>query len=166
MEEIPLSLKQRPADVFFIAFFIIHIPTAILMDGQMVLPPWLFPQFLQKGLSFHILTFQDFLVRERPSWFLGLIWCELLLQVPFFLAGTYAFIKGKEWIRTPALLYCAQASGSMVPILAAIVTEVSMSVTERAALGSLYLPFLIIPILFLHRCLPEKLFHAQKSKTT
>ena len=38
-------------------------------------------------------------VRDNPSWFLALVWGELLLQLPFFIIATYAFATRKRWIR-------------------------------------------------------------------
>ena len=34
-----------------------------------------------------------------------MIWCELLFQVPFFVAAIHAFVAGRDYIRTPAIVY-------------------------------------------------------------
>merc|ERR1712188_299163 len=97
-------LSQRPVDVFFF-FFVTHIPTSLLVDAQCALPSTWFPKHATQLLEFHLETFNDPLMGTCPGWLQLVIWCEILLQVPFFFAAIYAFIHGCKWIRVPAIMY-------------------------------------------------------------
>ena len=94
-----LPLTQRPLDLFFVFYFITHVPTSLLVDAQCVLPPGNFPQAARDALAYHLETFKDPLMGTCPAWLRSIIWCELALQVPFFILATYAFCARKNWIR-------------------------------------------------------------------
>jgi hypothetical protein len=95
-----IPLRQRPLDLLFIIYFVVHIPTALLLDVQSILPRHLFHEELLKMTEGHIKSTGDPLVSTNPVWFKALVWCELILQVPYFFAATYAFIKGEKICRT------------------------------------------------------------------
>ena len=58
-------LSQRPVDVFFLFFFVTHIPTSLLVDAQCALPSTWFPKHATQLLEFHLETFNDPLVRSH-----------------------------------------------------------------------------------------------------
>eukprot|EP00245_Coleochaete_scutata_P004462 TRINITY_DN170_c0_g1_i2.p1 TRINITY_DN170_c0_g1~~TRINITY_DN170_c0_g1_i2.p1 ORF type:complete len:173 (+),score=29.68 TRINITY_DN170_c0_g1_i2:68-586(+) len=147
---VPVPLLQRPVDIIFIIFFIVHIPTSLLIDSQVVLPPGLFPQVLQDLLQFHISTNEDFLVGSKPAWFIGLTMCELLVQVPYFFIASYAFIAGKQWIQMPSILYGSHVATTLIPILAEFWAS-SLSFEAKVKLTGIYIPYLIIPLWVLFR---------------
>jgi hypothetical protein len=33
-------------------------------------------------------------VRDNPIWFVAFVWCEVAVQLPFFLVAAYAYIRG------------------------------------------------------------------------
>ena len=57
-----LPLVRRPMDLLFVVFFVTHIPTSLLVDGQCALPSEYFPQKATELLAFHLETFKDPLV--------------------------------------------------------------------------------------------------------
>ena len=57
-----VPFTNRPADILFVAFFLVHIPTTVFLDSQLVFPREWFPGVLQEMLDYHIETFQDPLV--------------------------------------------------------------------------------------------------------
>lgn len=87
---------RRPVDIFFILFFVVHIPTAALIDAQSILPSDWFHDELQILTKSHIVSTGDPLVSANPPWFKALVWCELVFQVPYFVVATYAFIRGEK----------------------------------------------------------------------
>jgi hypothetical protein len=38
-------------------------------------------------------------VRDNPIWFVAFVWCELVLQLPFFFIAAYAYFAGED-VRT------------------------------------------------------------------
>jgi hypothetical protein len=98
-------------------------------------------------LQWHIHTHGDFLVRDNPLWFASLVWCELLLQLPFFFVAAYAFVAGKNWIRAPAIMYGAHAATTLVPILAELAFSVQGKANpKRTELLAIYGAYLLIPL--------------------
>jgi hypothetical protein len=49
----------------------------------------------------------DPLLMARPMWWVMTIWIDALFFGPFYVVGIYAFSKGKEWIRIPAVVYAS-----------------------------------------------------------
>jgi len=150
-----LPLVRRPMDLLFVVFFVTHIPTSLLVDGQCALPSEYFPQKATELLAFHLETFKDPLMGTCPGWLQLIIWCELLLQVPFFFAATYAFVRGSKWIRIPAIVYGTHTSTTLMPILGAFWLSngqkeypgYNLSFEDKAKLTLLYIPYLIMPFL-------------------
>eukprot|EP00243_Klebsormidium_subtile_P012380 TRINITY_DN7513_c0_g1_i2.p1 TRINITY_DN7513_c0_g1~~TRINITY_DN7513_c0_g1_i2.p1 ORF type:complete len:171 (+),score=5.11 TRINITY_DN7513_c0_g1_i2:123-635(+) len=155
---------RRPVDLFFILFFVVHIPTAALLDAQSILPTDWFHEELLKLTKSHIDSSGDPLVSANPPWFKALVWCELIFQVPYFVVATYAFIRGKTWIRTPTVMYCAHVVTTMVPIFFELMSAALPS-QKRVNLVAIYLPFLVVPLLLLARILssgPDNLFGSKE----
>lgn len=86
-------------------------------------------------------------MRDNPLWFASLVWCELLLQLPFFFVAAYAFAAGKSWIRAPAIMYGAHAATTLVPILAELaLSEQGRANPKRAELLAIYGAYLAMPL--------------------
>jgi len=49
-------------------------------------------------------TFKDPFMLDPPAWFQSFVYCELLLQFPFFFVASYAFWKGciQRYVVLPA----------------------------------------------------------------
>eukprot|EP00850_Spirogloea_muscicola_P008308 SM000044S15955 [mRNA] locus=s44:222148:227861:+ [translate_table: standard] len=110
----PARLRARPWDALLVAFFALHILTTVLVDAQLVLPAERFPAALRSLVRWHVATYKDFLVGEKPLWFVSLVWCEVLFQLPFYVVAVYAFLCGRSWIRVPAIVYAAHTATTMV----------------------------------------------------
>ncbi|MCW3997925.1 MAG: DUF2781 domain-containing protein [Candidatus Bathyarchaeota archaeon] len=42
---------------------------------------------------------------ERPTWWRATIWIDIVLFGPFYAVAAYAFIRGKNWIRIPSIIW-------------------------------------------------------------
>jgi hypothetical protein len=107
-----IPLSERKTDYIYIAFFLVNLLfiTYIVDLEQLVIkdpanfkyPIWPLPFFVDMvhwwGNNF------DPLQNARPVWWNATIWLDVILFGPFYLAATYAFIKGKEWIRIPTFI--------------------------------------------------------------
>jgi hypothetical protein len=108
----PIPLRERKTDYIYIAFFLVNLLfiTYIVDLEQLVIkdpanfnyPLWPLPFFVDMvhwwGNNF------DPLQNSRPVWWNATIWLDVILFGPFYLVATYAFIKGKEWIRIPTFI--------------------------------------------------------------
>jgi hypothetical protein len=122
-----IPLRQRPGDIVLLLFFCISLfYVALVMDIEQLMipdasnftyPVWP-PAFLVDHVHWYGRTF-DPLQMARPAWWRACIWHEMVFGVPFYLFAIYAFIRGREWIRIPALLYGA----SLITIVLIILYE-------------------------------------------
>ena len=44
---------------------------------------------------------------DRPAWWRATIWIDVILFGPYYAVATYAFIKGKKWIRIPSIIWAS-----------------------------------------------------------
>ncbi|NWH26023.1 SGMR2 protein, partial [Grus americana] len=129
---------------------------------------------LTELLQWYVTTFRDPLMLQPPEWFKAFIYCEAFLQLPFFPVAGYAFLKGGcRWIRTPAIIYSTHVATTLFAILAHVLFhDFSKSehlgpqtLRERLILLSVYVPYLVIPLLILFTMLHSPHYsHVEKRK--
>ncbi|KAJ7563294.1 hypothetical protein O6H91_03G104900 [Diphasiastrum complanatum] len=146
-----LPISKRPVDVLLVAFFVINVPILLLIDAQVVLPPSLFPHFLRSLVKWHVQSSGDFLVGDKPSFFRGLVLCEIVVALPLLLSNAYAFYYGKQWGRMSGIIYGVYTAATMVPILSEIYYAL---IPGKSKLYICYVPYLVIPIFVIIRLLP------------
>ncbi|CAK6970341.1 sigma intracellular receptor 2 [Scomber scombrus] len=148
----------RVLEIIFFFYFASHIPITLFIDLQALLPGHVYPQPLKDLLKWYAAEFKDPMMLAPPEWFKSFIFCEALLQTPFFPIAAYAFLKGGcKWIRTPAIVYSTHVATTLVPILAHVLFYQfpeephpgPQTPQERWLLVSIYAPYLLIPVLIL-----------------
>ena len=123
MEKIPLS--QRRLDILLVAFFLINLlfVSYFIDTEQLVIanpyhftyPIWP-PRPVVDAVHWWGSHF-DPLLMARPPFFKVTIWLDNLLYGPFYLLATYAYLKGKEWIRLPSIIYAVSMISGVIMIL-------------------------------------------------
>ena len=92
----------------------------------------------------------DKLVLARPVWFQVAIWLEVFVQAPFYVLAIFAFVRRRNWIRIPAIIY----STVLLTIMPIVLTEqyIGEHATERPLLVTLvYSAYVLVPTLLLVR---------------
>lgn len=145
-------------DILLFVFFLTIAVSAPLLDAPTCLPQHLFPPFMVELKSWYTREFGDYLFSDKPHFFVGLVWLELIFQWPLAVASLYGIAAGKSWLNTTCLIYGASALTSMVAILA----EMTRSKRASDQLLKLYYPFLGFALLALFRGL---FAHSEKSVT-
>ncbi len=120
-----IPLRRRPVDYIFLAFFLINLLVITYMVDleQLVVPDAshftypIWPPAPMVNLVHAYGRALDPLLLARPVWWQMTIWLDVLFFGPFYVCALYAFIKGREWIRVPALLYGASISTNVIIIL-------------------------------------------------
>ncbi|KAI3780840.1 hypothetical protein L2E82_10833 [Cichorium intybus] len=141
--------------ILFTVFLVIAIG-APLLDAQTCLPSNIFPDILVNLNTWYTHEFGDYLVSEKPHFFVGLIWLELLFAWPLAVASLYGIVAGKSWLRTTCLLHGVSTLTAMVAILSELVG--SGKASEKLLM--LYTPFMGFAVLAILRGL---LPHSEKS---
>jgi hypothetical protein len=120
-------LRRRPIDLIFVAFYVVNASfiTYVVDLEQLIIkdtsnfeyPVWppapLVDLFHWFGRNY------DPLLMARPPFWQMTIWIDVLFFGPFYVAAIYAFVRGRAWIRTPALVW----SGTMLANVLIILME-------------------------------------------
>ncbi|KAK7312719.1 hypothetical protein VNO77_36804 [Canavalia gladiata] len=138
-----MGVMLKLVDVILLLFFLLVAVVAPLIDAQTCLPLSYFPDILVQLKTWYTQEYDDYLVSEKPHFFVGLVWLELLFQWPLALLNLYAIFSSKPWFNTSCLIYGVSASTSMVAIL----SEMMCSKRASEKLLTLYFPFLVLGVL-------------------
>jgi hypothetical protein len=87
----------------------------------------------------------DPLLMARPAFWRMTIWIDVIWNGPFYVFAIYAIIRGREWIRVPALVWC----GSMTAVVLIILSEEYNGVhraPQFLVILALNLPWLLLPL--------------------
>lgn len=122
-QAIPIS--KRPIDIVLVIFFLINLLlVSYLIDiEQLVIadpahftyPIWP-PRPVVDAVHWWGYSFDPLLI-ARPVFFKVTIWLDNLFYAPFYAVAIYAFIKGKEWIRLPSLIWAVSMASGVIMIL-------------------------------------------------
>ncbi|KAL1821735.1 hypothetical protein DCAR_0418154 [Daucus carota subsp. sativus] len=140
------SLTKLIDAVLFLFFLVIAVAAPVL-DFQTCLPRDLYPDALVNLKKWYADIYGDYLVAEKPHFFVGIVWVELLFQWPLSIAALYGILGGKSWVRTVSLMYGSSTLTAMVAILA----EMRNSGKASEKLFMLYYPFLGFALLAILR---------------
>ena len=162
-----IPLRQRKYDWFFIGFFLINLffITYIVDLEQLIIPdPYHYTQPLWPPAPFVQMIHKygnslDPLLMARPQWWKNTIWLDVLFYGPFYIVALYAFIKGKNWIRIPAVFYSGMMFADVFIILGEEIAG-PHATPHLLAVLMLNLPWLLIPLLLTIRLWHDKPFAA------
>ncbi|KAF9587788.1 hypothetical protein IFM89_005663 [Coptis chinensis] len=130
-------------DALLLIYFLFIAIVAPLFDSQACLPSHLYPEILLEAQSWYVSEYGDYLVAEKPHFFVGLIGVELLLQWPLSIANVYGIMAKKSWYSTTCLIQGVSTFTSMVAIL----SELLGSQKASDKLLMVYGPFLGVAVI-------------------
>jgi len=151
-------LRQRPGDLVFIGFFLVNlcfITYGVDIEQLAVADPAapgypLWPPPFMVDLVHWYGRHADPLVIARPPFWRMTIWIDVVYFGPFYLAAIIAFARGRDWIRTPALVW----SGMMLSNVLIILMEERLGVSATPhwpLVLALNLPWLCLPLAVIWR---------------
>jgi hypothetical protein len=110
-----VPLLKRPGDLLIVAFFLVNLLfiTYIVDLEQLVIdnpahftyPLWP-PPVMVDLVHWWGRTFDPVLL-ARPVWWKMTIWIDALFFGPFYVLAIYAFVRQREWIRIPGIIYAS-----------------------------------------------------------
>ncbi len=111
-------LARRRLDLVFVAFFLVNLVfiTYMIDLEQLVVPDphhFRYPIWPPRPVIDLVHWYgnrYDPLLMARPPFWRMTIWIDVVFFGPFYLAAVYAFARGRDWIRVPALVW----SGTML----------------------------------------------------
>jgi hypothetical protein len=115
MNRVVIPIRRRPVDVAIVAFFLVNLLfiTYVVDLEQLVIanpshftyPLWP-PGPAVDLIHWYGRTFDHDLI-ARPAWWKVTIWIDNLLFGPFYIVAIYAYVKGRDWIRMPSVVYAS-----------------------------------------------------------
>lgn len=171
-ESIPFS--QRRADWVFVAFFLINllfITYVVDIEQLIISNPYHYQQPVWPPASMVHMIHQygaayDPILMARPQWWKMTIWLDVLFYGPFYVLAIYAFIKGRAWIRIPAIFYSGMMFADVFIILGEEIAGPHATPHLPLVLG-LNLPWLLFPVFLTLRFRGEHPFaQASEPKST
>jgi hypothetical protein len=153
-----IPLSQRRLDIFILGFFIINLLfiTYVVDLEQLVIPDAsnftypIWPPAPAVDLIHRYGSTIDPLLIARPPWWKMTIWIDVLFFGPFYACAIYAFVKGREWIRTACFVW----SGMMLSNVLIILGEEIAGPHASPQLPLVLLlngPWLLMPFVVIHR---------------
>jgi hypothetical protein len=121
-----LPLRKRPVDWFLLAFFfvnltfityIVDVEQIIIADPNNFDYPWWPPKMFVNLIHWWGRTFDPVLM-ARPVWWRVTIWWDSLIFGPFYVLAIYAYIRGRNWIRIPSIIWASIMLSGVAVILA------------------------------------------------
>ncbi len=171
MQHKTIPFSQRRVDWFFVGFFLINLffITYIVDIEQLIIsnpsnfqqPIWP-PESMVKLIHWYGSSF-DPLLMARPQWWKMTIWIDVLFYGPFYVLAIYAFVKGKDWIRIPAIFYSGMMFADVFIILGEEVAGPHATSHLPLVLG-LNLPWLLMPLFLTFRLRREHPFSQAEIK--
>lgn len=97
----------------------------------------------------------DPLVLARPLWWRALIWIEVLLYGPFYAVAIYAYVRRRDWIRIPSIMWAT----AMLMSVCVVLTEETLGPVRSAQLTAVWAAnagYIVFPLLVLARMIPAE----------
>ncbi len=152
----PIPLSRRPLDVALLAFFavnlffisyVVSLEQIVIADPAHFTQPVWPPAAALRLIHWYERTW-DPLLLARPAWYRATIWLDVCVFGPFYAAALFAYARGRDWIRTPSILWAAMMFTNVFIILFDEVKGVHAAPNPWATIGSnaawLLVPFLVL----------------------
>jgi hypothetical protein len=149
----PIPLGRRRLDWILLAFFALNLffITYIVDVEQLTIanpahfqyPLWP-PRFFVDMVHSYGSRYDPLLMARPAFWRMG-IWIDVIWNGPFYAFAIYAIVRGRDWIRVPALVWC----GSMSAVVLMILAEEFNGIHRAPHFGfvlALNLPWLLLPL--------------------
>jgi hypothetical protein len=161
-----LPLRERRIDLVYVAFFVVNavfvtyiidLEALVIQDTSNFEQPVWPPAPMVDLIHWYGRTYDPLLMARPPFW-QATMWIDVLLFGPFYLAAIYAFIRGRNWIRVPALVW----SGMMMSNVLIILMDEWYGVTPAPNywfVVGLNLPWLLLPLAVIWRMRRDQPFN-------
>ena len=109
----PLPLRRRVIDILILIYLLFNlVAITYLFDIEQIVIPdashFTYPAWPPRAIvdlgHWWGRTF-DPLLFARPVWWRATIWIDAVLFGPYYIFAVYAFIRGRNWIRLPSIIY-------------------------------------------------------------
>lgn len=158
MARMVVPLARRRVDIAIVAFFLVNllfITYVVDLEQLVIANPYHFTYPLwPPGPAVDAIHWWgrmfDHDLMARPAWWKMTIWIDNLGFGPFYVVALFAFIKGKDWIRIPSIVYAAMLLTNVLIILAEEYAGATPSSNFPLVLLA-NVPWLVFPVIIIAR---------------
>lgn len=158
-----LPFRKRPVDWFFALFFANFALTSFLLDSVNAVsrPEAGSRWFLSRLVHDYYAAGTDPLLLANPRWLQTGTFLSAFVFGPFYLVVLYALLRGRSWIRLPAIFYAGMIVESVVLYLSTAVhgdaplfrqacaaTSFDYRALNLPKVFAFNLPYLLVPLAF------------------
>lgn len=144
-------LRKRPFDFVLVVFFVVFATTSFVFDAQTALDVDLRTSTSLPGrMNLMFAEAADPLLLDPPLFSRVICGISAFVYGPFYLVMTFAFVKGKNWIRLPAIAYAATILYSLV-VWFGVEFWGDVRPTNLVMFWAAYLPYVLVPLALLYR---------------
>ncbi|MFH1018102.1 MAG: emopamil-binding family protein [Pseudomonadota bacterium] len=151
-------MSKRRIDWVLLAYFfvnltfityIVDVEQIIIADPNNFIYPIWPPKVFVDLIHWYGRTFDPVLM-ARPVWWRVTIWWDSLLFGPFYVLAIYAYIRGRNWIRIPGIIWASIMLAGVAVILAEEMWG-PHATPNRPMVLALNAPWFLIPLFVLVR---------------
>ncbi|GMY09909.1 sigma intracellular receptor 2-like [Fagus crenata] len=132
-----MGVLLKLIDAVLFLFFLSIALAAPLIDSQTFLPQSVFPDLLVDLKNWYTREYGDYLLAEKPDFFVGITWIECFFQFPLALLNLYGILAQKSWYNTTCLICGVSCLTSM----GVITSDLLGSGKASDTLLMIYFPF-------------------------
>ena len=165
-----IPFARRPADFAFLIFFVVNLTfityvvdleQLVIADPNHFTPPLWPPPALVELVHWWGRSF-DPLQWARPAWWRATIWIDVLGFGPYYAVAIFAFLRGRDWIRTPSIIWASVMLTNVTIIM--FEEMIGPHATPRPGIvWAANLPWLLFPVLVIWRMWRERPFTEERS---
>ena len=101
-----MRLRERPLDVVLVGFFCLFAFTSLVMEMYVVFGVDLRSARDPMARAWHFYAASwDPIFLDTPLWLRVMCGIDAFVFGPFYVVLIYAFVRGRDWIRLPALVF-------------------------------------------------------------
>lgn len=153
-----ISLANRPGDWFYIVAFIAFAAFSFLVEPAIAFGDGLRPDSWNPlvGVAYEYATAADPVLIERPLVIRAQAALATLVFGPLYLLMAHAFLRGRSWVRVPALTWAVAITG--LTVYNVISTLNAGAQIDGWLLSAGSLPFILVPVAVMVRMRKSKPF--------
>jgi hypothetical protein len=154
--------RQRPGDAALFVVCLLFVATTFLPDITNVLgidlvnfdatrahpPPWP-PLFVLEYLVKYGHDC-DLLVLHNPPWFRAVMFGDVFVLGPYYIAAAYALVNQRNWLRIPTFIYASHVL-TAAPLLIVEHLHGPFASPAPAKVIAFYAPYWILPLVMMWR---------------
>lgn len=146
-------LRNRPFDAFLVFWFCVFAFTSLVYEQFIVFGVDLAAATDPVGRSWYWYAHSfDPVFLDTPLWLRIMCTIDAFVFGPFYLLLIYAFVKGRNWVRVPALLYgAAIVYSTLVYFGWEFLDETNRAHANLVAVFVVNIPYTIVPLLLIWR---------------